>query len=88
MSSEEGSCPQPHTLRRGVLFVSVGVIGGLGVSTFVGRTLSSQLYETTPADPVTLGGSVAVLCGIALLAQLEPLRRAIRVDPVTALKDD
>ena len=74
-------------LRRGLLFVAFGVAAGLGASMLLGRALGSQLYETTPTDPLTLGGSVAVLVGIGLLAHLGPLRRATRVDPVVTLRN-
>lgn len=74
-------------LRRGLLFVAFGVVAGLTASMLLGRALGSQLYETTPTDPLTLGGSVAVLAGIGLLAHLGPLRRATRVDPVVTLKN-
>jgi putative ABC transport system permease protein len=75
-------------LRRGLLFVALGVGAGLGASLALGRALGTQLYETTPTDPLTLGGSVALLLAIGLLAHVGPLRRATRVDPVVALRNN
>ena len=74
-------------LRRGLLFVALGVTAGLAASMLLGRALGAQLYETAPTDPVTLGGAVAVLFGIGLLAHIGPLRRATKVDPVVALRN-
>lgn len=74
-------------LRRGLLFVAMGVAAGLAASMLLGRTLGTQLYQTAPTDPLTLAGSVAVLLAIGLLAHVGPLRRATRVDPVVALRN-
>ncbi|HUR19244.1 MAG TPA: ADOP family duplicated permease [Vicinamibacterales bacterium] len=74
-------------MRRGLLFVALGIMAGLFASMTLGRALGTQLYETAPTDPVTLGGAVAVLFGIGLLAHIGPLRRATKVDPVVALRN-
>jgi putative ABC transport system permease protein len=73
-------------LRRGLIFVALGIVAGLGASMLLGRALGTQLYETTPTDPLTLGGAVAVLFGIGILAHIGPLHRATKVDPVVALR--
>lgn len=74
-------------MRRGLLFVALGIAAGLAASMLLGRALGTQLYETAPTDPLTLGGAVAVLFGISLVAHLGPLRRATKVDPVVALRN-
>jgi putative ABC transport system permease protein len=74
-------------LRRGLIFVALGIAAGLGASMLLGRALGTQLYETAPTDPLTLGAAVAVLFGIGFLAHIGPLRRATRVDPVVALRN-
>jgi ABC-type lipoprotein release transport system permease subunit len=50
------------------------------------RFVRSQLYEISPNDPVTLGGVVMLVMLVALLACFAPTRRAMRVDPMMALR--
>lgn len=75
-------------LRRGLQLVAIGVVTGLVASVWLGRLLSSQLYETAPHDPITLAGAVAVLGLAAIAAHVVPARRAIRVDPSITLRND
>ena len=64
------------------LGLGIGIAGALGLT----RVLSSLLYGVTPSDPLTFLVAAAILTGVALLACWIPARRAMRVDPVTALK--
>jgi ABC-type antimicrobial peptide transport system permease subunit len=64
----------------------VGVTTGVGFSLLVMPLLRTQLYGVEPRDPMTLAGVPAVLVAVALLAALIPARRAMRVDPVKALR--
>jgi ABC-type antimicrobial peptide transport system permease subunit len=64
----------------------VGLVFGLGGAYVVGRTMKSILYEVTPIDPVAIGAVSAVLFLSALLACYLPARRAMRVDPIVALR--
>lgn len=64
----------------------VGVTLGVGLSMMVTPLLRNQLYAVEPRDPMTLAGVPAVLVAVALLAALIPARRAMRVDPVKALR--
>lgn len=75
-------------LTSGLRFGAVGILAGLGASLLLGRVLGSQLYETTPADPLTLAGAAAALILPAAVAHWAPLRRAVKVDPVATLKSD
>lgn len=47
----------------------------------------AMLYQVSPADPLTLAGVAVILFGTTLLACFVPARRAMRVDPVQALRD-
>jgi predicted permease len=75
-------------LRDGMRPVAVGLIVGLGVSLAVNRILQSQLVGVSPYDPFTLATAPAVLILVALLACQIPVRRAVNLDPVVALRDD
>jgi putative ABC transport system permease protein len=62
--------------------LTAGLIGGLAVA----RILQSLLLDLEPADPVTFGGTALLVVVIAVLAALSPALRAMRVDPVQALR--
>jgi putative ABC transport system permease protein len=64
----------------------LGVAAGVALSLAIMPLLGSQLYGVQPRDPLTLTGVPAALVAVALLAALIPARRAMRVDPVKALR--
>jgi putative ABC transport system permease protein len=75
-------------LRQGGMWMLAGLAGGaLGVVLVV-RWLRSLLYGVAPFDPVALGLAVGTLLAAATVALLAPVRRATRVEPVVALRDD
>jgi len=74
--------------RQGMLPVGIGLTIGLAASFAVNRLLKSMLVQVSPADPVTLLAASAVLISAALLGCLIPARRAMRVDPVVALRNE
>ena len=61
------------------------VLGG-AASVLLSRFLSGLLFEIEPSDPATFVAVGTVLAGVALLAAYIPARRAIRVDPIDALR--
>ena len=63
-----------------------GVAIGLALSFVLMPLLGTQLYAIKPRDPLTLAGVPMVLMIVAMLAALVPARRAMRVDPVQALR--
>ena len=72
--------------QTAVLFV-VGAVIGLAGGALIARASASVLFRVSPSDPVTYGG-VAVLLGlVALIAAYFPVRRAVTVDPLAALRD-
>jgi predicted permease len=75
-------------LREAGVLVAIGLVAGLALSWFLGRYAESQLYGITPADPTTIAGAAIALAAIATLAALVPARRASRVSPITALRDE
>jgi putative ABC transport system permease protein len=64
----------------------IGVTVGVLLSAAVMPLLRTQLYAVQPRDPLTMAGVPAALIAVALLAALVPARRAMRVDPVKALR--
>jgi putative ABC transport system permease protein len=82
-----------HDIRRlvfmqGMLPLGIGLAIGLAGSLAVNRVLQSSLVHVSPADPITLAASSGVLFLAALLGCWVPARRAMRVDPVVALRHE
>jgi ABC-type antimicrobial peptide transport system permease subunit len=73
-------------LREGAVQAIVGLAVGLTGGVLLMRTFRSLLYGIEPADPLTLSIAGLVLLATALAACAIPARRAMRVDPVTALR--
>jgi ABC-type antimicrobial peptide transport system permease subunit len=76
--------------RAGGKLVGVGVVIGILASLGVGRLLSNQLslFQVTGFDPVSFLGVVILLGLVTAAACLIPARRATKVDPVVALRQD
>jgi ABC-type antimicrobial peptide transport system permease subunit len=73
-------------LRQTLLLLALGVALGVVLALAVTRGASSLLYALQPNDPLTLAGASVLLTAVALLASYIPTRRAMRVDPMVALK--
>jgi len=73
-----------HSLSWTLAGIAAGVAASLGLLRFL-RTL---LFGVTPADPIVLAGVSVLLVAVALAATYVPARRAMRVDPVSALRRD
>jgi putative ABC transport system permease protein len=73
---------------EGMFPLAIGLTIGLAGSFTLTRVLKSELVQVSPADPVTLVVASAVLVLAAVLGCLIPARRAMRVDPVVALRHE
>lgn len=75
-------------LRQGSLLVAAGIVFGLAVAAAVTRTLSTFFVLVGALDPITFAAVTLLLAAIALVACYLPARRAMRVDPMTALRHE
>jgi predicted permease len=82
---------QPRDILKMVVaqsarLVAVGIIAGVVCSLLLTRALESLLYAVSPGDPATFALMSIILAAVALLACYIPARRALRVDPMVALR--
>ena len=75
-------------MREGLLLAVAGVGLGLFGALLAARVLSTFLFGVGPADPLTFGSVALLLLAVACLATYVPSRRALQVDPVSALRGD
>jgi putative ABC transport system permease protein len=68
--------------------VALGIAAGLAASVASNRLLQSQLVGVSPFDPATIANALLLLIAVALLACGVPAGRAIRVNPVVALRQE
>jgi predicted permease len=73
-------------LRESATLVAIGVAIGVPAALAFTRLLSSLLYGLTPADPWVFGAAVSSLFAVAVVAAIHPAWRAVRVDPLVALR--
>jgi putative ABC transport system permease protein len=82
---------QPNGVKAMILAESarltlMGIAGGLAAAFVLVRFLASLIFGVSAYDWVTFGGVAVLLTGVALVASYIPARRAVRVDPVIALR--
>lgn len=87
LGADRGSVVRLVLHEAGIL-LGAGLIVGVLLSLWAGRTASTLLYGLQPYDPVTLGAAIVLLAAIALVATYGPARRAASLDPMTALREE
>lgn len=75
-------------LREALVLVVIGLVVGLVAALMVTKTAESLLYELKPNDPLTIALATLLLATVALLAGYFPARRASRVEPMIALREE
>jgi ABC-type antimicrobial peptide transport system permease subunit len=75
-------------LRRALLLAAAGLAISVPAALSASRLVKSFLFETQPNDPRTLAVAGVILLSAAILAGYAPARRASRIDPLTALRNE
>ena len=86
-----GSTPRDvmrFVMRGGARLGAIGLIVGLGGAAVIARLMSSLLYGLSPADPITFSLVPLILVLVVIVATYIPARRAVKLDPVVALRSD
>jgi len=73
-------------LRQGLGLAIAGAAVGLICALIVSQLMASLLYGVRPIDPLTFAGVALLFIGVALVACYVPARRAMKVDPMDALR--
>jgi predicted permease len=84
----EGKSILRMVLRQGLGLATAGAAVGLVGAVVVSHLMARLLYGVRPTDPLTFAGVALLLVGVAALACYIPARRAIRVDPLIALRHE
>ena len=74
-------------LSHGLRLTSAGIVIGAVAALLLTRLMGNLLYKVSPRDPIAFGAALIVLIAVALIACFLPARRAARIDPVQALRE-
>ena len=75
-------------MRQGFSIVAIGLVAGGLLAAAAAAALRGLLYGITPFDPIAWGLALTAMLAAAALANFVPARRAMRVDPMTALRTE
>ena len=73
-------------MKPGLVLAGLGLVPGLALAYAAGRSLQSMLSGVTPADGPTLAAAVALTGAMTLVGTLLPTLRALRIDPIKAIR--
>ena len=77
-----------QVLNDGLKLVLIGLACGMGLAALLGQAMSSLLFDVNPFDPAAVAGAVAVMAAISILALIGPAKRALRIQPLDALREE
>jgi putative ABC transport system permease protein len=75
-------------VREGLVLAGTGVAIGLGAALMLSRVIGTLLYGVGATDPLTFALVALILLAVACLATYVPARRALRIDPIAALRSE
>jgi putative ABC transport system permease protein len=75
-------------VRQGIIMIALGILIGIALALGCGPLIQHLVYGVAPHDPKTIIGVSVLLLGVAILACWVPALRAIRVDPIVALRQE
>jgi ABC-type antimicrobial peptide transport system permease subunit len=75
-------------LAQGARPIVAGILAGLAMAIYAGRLAEAFLLNVSPMDPLTFVSVPLTIAAIALVASYVPARRASRIEPVQALRDE
>jgi ABC-type antimicrobial peptide transport system permease subunit len=73
---------------QAMLLTGIGLVTGVVLAAALGRFVQTQLYAVQPIDWISFAGTAVVMIAAALIASLAPAMRALRVNPIVALRSD
>ena len=73
-------------IRRSLMLAVAGVVPGVALAYAAGRSMEALLAGVKPADTLTLASAVGLALAMTVAGSLAPTLRALRVDPITALR--
>jgi ABC-type antimicrobial peptide transport system permease subunit len=73
-------------LREGIGLAAAGIVLGTAGALLATQMIAGFLFGVGTSDPLTFGSVAALLMAVAILASYLPSRRALRIDPIEALK--
>jgi ABC-type antimicrobial peptide transport system permease subunit len=73
-------------MREGIVLVAAGLVIGIAAALAAMRLIESYLYHVSPTDPSIFAAITIILSVVALFACYLPARRAMKADPMTALR--
>ena len=79
---------QRSVLARTLRLALIGIVAGAVASLLVSRAIAALLFNTAPGDPLTFAAMVLLIGGVAMLAGYIPARRASRINPMVALRNN
>jgi len=75
-------------VRDGLAWTALGVVAGVAGAFVLSRYLTTLLFNVGPHDPLTFAAVAILLCSVAVVASALPAIRAVRVDPMLALRSE